>query len=221
MIPELLNRTSHGFRRRVNSFVHTHKFICLLMAREDRLGCLGILNPMATRPFQSIMFNAIAINCSTKPPKSDAWHEELVDQRVVIRGSVMDLTTLSNFLKWLPMNCSPSFFWSLIRSEPQGRSKSRHRFVPIALFQAFALLISMVGRYSVASAQNAPPPDTNGSLVLFDFGDANDKQIRDAAIARFNKRFPNVKVTDQFTPIASWADYLNKLIAQVASGKVA
>ena len=56
--------------------------------------------------------------------------------------------------------------------------------------------------------------------MLFDFGDANDKQIRDAAIARFNKRYPNVKVNDQFTPIASWSDYLNKLVAQVASGKV-
>jgi multiple sugar transport system substrate-binding protein len=74
-------------------------------------------------------------------------------------------------------------------------------------------------RFSLTSAQHAPAADTKGSLVLLDFGDANDKQIRDATIARFNKRYPNVKVTDQCTPISSWSDYLDKLIAQVASGK--
>jgi multiple sugar transport system substrate-binding protein len=81
-------------------------------------------------------------------------------------------------------------------------------------------LFMAAGHFSAASAQNAPPADATGSLVLFDFGDASDKQIRDAAIARFNKRYPNVKVNDQFTPISSWSDYLNKLVAQVASGKV-
>jgi multiple sugar transport system substrate-binding protein len=79
--------------------------------------------------------------------------------------------------------------------------------------------MSVDGRFSLASAQNAPPPDTKGSLVLFDFGDANDKQVRDATIARFNKRYPNVRVTDQFTPITSWPDYIDKLVTQVASGK--
>jgi multiple sugar transport system substrate-binding protein len=75
------------------------------------------------------------------------------------------------------------------------------------------------GRLATASAENAPPANIKAELVLFDFGDANDKQIRDAAIARFNKRYPNVKVTDQFTPITSWPDYIDKLVTQVASGK--
>jgi multiple sugar transport system substrate-binding protein len=75
------------------------------------------------------------------------------------------------------------------------------------------------GGLSTASAENAPLANTKAELVLFDFGDANDKQIRDAAIARFNKRYPNVKVTDQFTPITSWPDYIDKLVTQVASGK--
>ncbi len=75
------------------------------------------------------------------------------------------------------------------------------------------------GGLSTASAENAPLANTKAELVLFDFGDANDKQIRDAAIARFNKRYPNVKVTDQFTPITSWSDYIDKLVTQVASGK--
>src|SRR5258708_17269488 len=72
---------------------------------------------------------------------------------------------------------------------------------------------------SAALAQSPPPGDTKGELVLFDFGDANDKQVRDATIARFNKRYPNVKVTDQFTPITSWPDYIDKLVTQLASGK--
>jgi multiple sugar transport system substrate-binding protein len=66
----------------------------------------------------------------------------------------------------------------------------------------------------------APPaPDTKANLVLFDFGDAKDKQIREAAIARFNKRYPNVKVVDQFNPITSWSDYLDKLLTLSVSGK--
>ena len=69
------------------------------------------------------------------------------------------------------------------------------------------VLLIVPGRLSTASAENASPASTKAELVLFDFGDANDKQIRDAAIARFNKRYPNVKVTDQFTPITSWPDY--------------
>jgi multiple sugar transport system substrate-binding protein len=70
------------------------------------------------------------------------------------------------------------------------------------------------------SISAAPPaPDTKANLVLFDFGDAKDKQIREAAIARFNKRYPNVKVVDQFNPITSWSDYLDKLLTLSVSGK--
>ena len=83
-------------------------------------------------------------------------------------------------------------------------------------FLGLFLLIAH-GRLSTASAEDALAANT--TLVLFDFGDANDKQIRDAAIARFNKRYPNVKVTDQFTPITSWPDYIDKLVTQIASGK--
>jgi multiple sugar transport system substrate-binding protein len=101
----------------------------------------------------------------------------------------------------------------------QGRTGWRHKSAQTALLLAFTFLLVVGGRLSVSCAQNAPSPDTKGNLVLFDFGDANDKQIRDAAIARFNKRYPNVKITDQFTPISSWSDYLNKLVTQIASGK--
>ena len=89
------------------------------------------------------------------------------------------------------------------------------------IFRFLALLSADLLFFGVgfAPAQNAPSPNTKGELVLFDFGDANDKQVRDATIARFNKRYPNVRVTDQFTPITSWPDYIDKLVTQVASGK--
>src|SRR5271166_5995061 len=119
------------------------------------------------------------------------------------------------------MNYSPRFFPALVSPDtPRQENKPRRQqiFFQALPFLAFALLMA-AGRFSAASAQNAPSPDTKGNLVLFDFGDANDKQIRDAAIVRFNKRYPNVKVTDQFTPISSWSDYLNKLVTQIASGK--
>jgi multiple sugar transport system substrate-binding protein len=110
----------------------------------------------------------------------------------------------------------PSSHLPSIHSAPPSRFV--HCFCrPLASLGLASLLA--LGRLSTASAENAPPADTKGELVLFDFGDANDKQIRDAAIARFNKRYPNVKVTDQFTPITSWPDYIDKLVTQIASGK--
>lgn len=60
--------------------------------------------------------------------------------------------------------------------------------------------------------------DTEATLVLYDFGDANDRAIRQEAIARFNERFPNVTVELQFTPITTWSEYLQKLVTQVAGG---
>ncbi|MBV9673948.1 MAG: sugar ABC transporter substrate-binding protein [Verrucomicrobia bacterium] len=93
------------------------------------------------------------------------------------------------------------------------------RHVRIVLLFACAFLLMASNRIFICSAQSTPSSEAKGNLVLFDFGDANDKQIRDAAIARFNKRFPNVQVIDQFTPISSWGDYLDKLVTQVVSGK--
>src|SRR4029077_18057774 len=57
----------------------------------------------------------------------------------------------------------------------EDKPRRRQIFVQALPFLAFALLVTD-GRFSAASAQNAPSPDTKGNLVLFDFGDANDKQ---------------------------------------------
>ena len=61
-------------------------------------------------------------------------------------------------------------------------------------------------------------PDIEATLVLYDFGDTNDRAVRQQAIARFNERFPNVTVELQFTPISTWSEYLEKLVTQVAGG---
>ncbi len=86
-----------------------------------------------------------------------------------------------------------------------------------ALF-VWAWLLATAG-LSPVFADEVPPSDTKGELLLFDFGDGNEKQVRDAAIARFYTRYPNVKVTNQFTPVSSWAEYIDKLTAQVAAGQ--
>lgn len=60
--------------------------------------------------------------------------------------------------------------------------------------------------------------DTTATLVLYDYGDTNDRAIREEAIARFSERYPNVTVELQFTPISTWSEYLEKLVTQVAGG---
>jgi len=113
--------------------------------------------------------------------------------------------------------CSPPRSSSVLFQKgttPKFRGFRWGRLIVIGAVFAFSQ-----GRVPLVAAENAPSSGTKAELVLFDFGDANDKQVRDATIARFNKRYPNVKVTDQFTPITSWADYIDKLVTQVASGK--
>ena len=109
--------------------------------------------------------------------------------------------------------CSHSLFLQTgVRAKPRPL-RWRH-------WALFSLVFALTrGWLPVVAAEDIPPANAKAELVLFDFGDANDKQVRDATIARFNKRYPDVKVTDQFTPITSWADYIDKLVQQVASGK--
>jgi multiple sugar transport system substrate-binding protein len=98
-------------------------------------------------------------------------------------------------------------------SAPKCRFRALRPLLRPLLSAGAALALS--GTISAAP----PSPDTKADLVLFDFGDAKDKQIREAAIARFNKRYPNAKVVDQFNPITSWSDYLDKLLTLSVSGK--
>jgi multiple sugar transport system substrate-binding protein len=53
-------------------------------------------------------------------------------------------------------------------------------------------------------------------LTLYNWGTPVDKQIWTAAIARFNKLFPNVTTTDNIVPVTSWGDYADKLKVLIA-----
>jgi multiple sugar transport system substrate-binding protein len=107
-------------------------------------------------------------------------------------------------------------------------------FIIVFVFLA-ALLLAACGQAqpaadTAAKATSAPAateesakagglsPDIEATLVLYDFGDTNDRAIREKAIARFNQRYPKVKVELQFTPITTWSEYLEKLVTQVAGG---
>ena len=69
------------------------------------------------------------------------------------------------------------------------------------------------------ASKGALAADTKATLNIFNFGGENDKKIYDEAYARFNKRFPNVTINDNFTPVTTWSEYSNKITTQVAGGK--
>lgn len=74
---------------------------------------------------------------------------------------------------------------------------------------------------SRAFTQDEPPAaDTTATLDIFDFGGDPVKQVYGEAIARFNQRYPNVSVNDNYFPIPNgdWAQYINQLRTRVASG---
>ena len=48
----------------------------------------------------------------------------------------------------------------------------------------------------------APPGDTAGHLVIYNFGGTEQQRMFGNAIARFNERYPNVVVEDLYIPVA-------------------
>jgi multiple sugar transport system substrate-binding protein len=67
-------------------------------------------------------------------------------------------------------------------------------------------------------AYTPPPSDIEATLTISNWGDPNDQAVYAAAAERFKERYPNVTIVDNFTPITSWSDYINKLVADVAAG---
>ncbi len=65
-----------------------------------------------------------------------------------------------------------------------------------------------------------PPANATGSITISNWGDPNDKAVYAAVKERFAVKYPNVKVTDNFTPITVWSEYINKLLSQSAAGDV-
>lgn len=71
---------------------------------------------------------------------------------------------------------------------------------------------------SAAAGHQPPPSDTTATLSVSNWGNPGDEQLYNAAIARFNKRYPNVKVTQTFTQVVNWSDYINKILSSIAAG---
>lgn len=68
------------------------------------------------------------------------------------------------------------------------------------------------------SGYTPPPSDTTATLTISNWGDPADQEVYKAVADRFKQKYPNVTVEDNFTPITTWTEYVNKLVAQQAAG---
>jgi multiple sugar transport system substrate-binding protein len=107
--------------------------------------------------------------------------------------------------------------------------KSRPRIIhAAAVTAATALLVSCSSGGGSDDGANPEPADDGGytapasditaEITISNWGDPNDKAVYDAVVARFEEKYPNVTVNNDFTPITTWTEYVNKLVASVASG---
>lgn len=65
----------------------------------------------------------------------------------------------------------------------------------------------------------APAKDVTATISVSNWGDPGDKAVYDEVAARFKEKYPNVTVNNNFTPITTWTDYVNKLVTQAAAGQ--
>ena len=71
-----------------------------------------------------------------------------------------------------------------------------------------------------ATGKYVKPKSTITATITVDTaGGPEDSALYDAVTKRFNQDYPNVKVVNNFSNSASWVDYINKILASVASGK--
>ena len=63
-----------------------------------------------------------------------------------------------------------------------------------------------------------PESDVEAALTISNWGNPGDEDVYNAAIERFNEKYPNVEVTNNFTQVVNWSDYINKILTSIASG---
>ena len=81
-----------------------------------------------------------------------------------------------------------------------------------------ALAVGLAAGLGLAAAP-AMADDTAGTLKLQSFGNEAQMGAINNAIARFNKKYPNIKVETNIDPIAGgWGDYVTKVLSQFNAG---
>ncbi|MGE0314151.1 MAG: sugar ABC transporter substrate-binding protein [Lautropia sp.] len=83
------------------------------------------------------------------------------------------------------------------------------------LVLACATALAMTG-----SALGAPPSDTVATIKTYQRTNASIQAVTEAAIKRFNAKYPNVKVQTQWLPLGTWGEYISGFLNQVASRDV-
>jgi multiple sugar transport system substrate-binding protein len=110
------------------------------------------------------------------------------------------------------------------------RASSRRNFLRLMGAGSVATLLAACGGNSggnntsapavnSGSSDNALTADTKATISIFNFGGDADKEIYNAAYARFNKRYPNITIQDNFVPSGSWSEFTNKVTTQIAGGQ--
>lgn len=74
------------------------------------------------------------------------------------------------------------------------------------------------GGTGATGTYKAPSSDVEATLTISNWGNPGDEKIYDAAIARFNEKYPNVKVENKFSQVVNWGDYISKIQASIAAG---
>jgi multiple sugar transport system substrate-binding protein len=102
----------------------------------------------------------------------------------------------------------------------------RTRFKKIGLGGIVLILTTIVGlplsaggKGETAGSMGGLDKNVTAKIVLYNWGSDTDVKINSAAYARFKTRYPNVTVQDNFVSgWATWAEYINKLLALIAAG---
>jgi len=57
------------------------------------------------------------------------------------------------------------------------------------------------------------------TIRMLNWGNTQEEQIAEDAIARFNEKYPNVKVEQTCVPVDSWSDFIQKWVSMCTSGE--
>ena len=100
----------------------------------------------------------------------------------------------------------------------KSRPLSRRDFLRMIGATGATLTASQMWAVQRLLAQDTPGSDVEATLTTYNWGSAGEVEEYGNAFARFNQSYPNVTVVDNITPITSWADFLDQLVINVASG---